>query len=465
MSKKFKKGIIKFIEDNPLEISHDAENENGEPNEEQKIIILQVVKTMKAYINAAENLLNDKYAHVKDLTPTYLVEPGKILVACCSEGVVIRYEHKSDKAQFIGGWFSGNLPQVASQLSQGLIQCYRDRNFNSTISTTGLGMTLFTENSSLGNREDVLNIKVGFDAVIEQPEQLPLPPQKPFRLLSVRNSLELGLMGELVPDEAREVRGKQFLTRTQIRLPVGWECIEIFPFFDIDLWKPEYAPIWAEIDILASFATRRIVEDRYQSLDPMASARNQYWELLQSFKDLLDSDPEREEILQVFLNDHPELLVPTYSRVFPKLRLGDHVTDFVFQKATGDYLLVEIERSTYQLFRNDGQQKAELTHAIDQLNDWKRYIEDNLRTVEHELDLEGISSNPEGIVVIGRSQALTSENKRKLTTMGNQNPKLKILTYDDVYENAKALVENLFGPIWNVPGGTQIYYLDSKTND
>ena len=29
---------------------------------------------------------------------------------------------------------------------------------------------------------------------------------------------------------------------------------------------------------------------------------------------------------------------------------------------------------------------------------------------------------------------------------------------DDVYENAKAVFENLLGPIWDTGGDTQIYY-------
>ena len=42
--------------------------------------------------------------------------------------------------------------------------------------------------------------------------------------------------------------------------------------------------------------------------------------------------------------------------------------------------------------------------------------------------------------------------------MENNSPKLKIMTYDDVYDNAKAAIENLLGPIWDEPGNTQIYY-------
>ena len=296
--------------------------------------------------------------------------------------------------------------------------------------------------------------------MVDRPESLPQPPQKPFCLLSVRNSFELELLGELLPIEASLGEGQRFLARSVIRLPVGWDCIEVFPFFDFEQWKPDYAPVWAENDLLAIVVAQQFREAQFQSLDPNAEARRQFDELLRSFKSLLDSDPQREEILQSFLSEHPVLLCPTHTKFWPKLPLGAQVTDFVFQEAARDYLLVELERSTHRLFGKNGHPLSQLNHAIDQVTDWRRYLEDNLSTVQRELDLLGISSNPKSLIVIGRSRSLNPENRRKLITIENGSPKLKIMTYDDVYENAKAVVENLLGPIWESVANTQIYYLN-----
>jgi len=158
------------------------------------------------------------------------------------------------------------------------------------------------------------------------------------------------------------------------------------------------------------------------------------------------------------LQRNPMLLCPSHVRVWPKLPLGASITDFVFQEANQDYLLVEIERSTLSLFRQDGHPTAELTHAQGQLVDWKRYLEDNLPTVQRELGLIGITPNPNGLLVIGRSSSLLPANRRKLQTMMNESPRLRIFTYDDVYERAKAVFENLLGPMWDAGGTTQIYY-------
>ena len=195
------------------------------------------------------------------------------------------------------------------------------------------------------------------------------------------------------------------------------------------------------------------------SLDPNASARKHFSSLLNQFKALLDSNPDREEVLQQFLKDNPALLCPVHTKMWPKLALGAKKTDFVFQEATSDYLLVELERSTLPLFVKSGDPSKELNHAQRQVLDWKRYIEDNLSTVQRELGLSGISVNPKSLIVIGRSNSLSSDHRRMLVTLENNSPKLKIMTYDDVHQSAKTVIENLLGPLWDSGGSTQIYYL------
>ena len=119
------------------------------------------------------------------------------------------------------------------------------------------------------------------------------PPHKPFCLCSVRNTLEIGLEGELVSRGEDLGDGQRFLTRTRFRLPVGWDCIEIYPFVDLDAWKPEYARAWAANDILAAVVTAQLRESHFESLDPNAAARKRYAALLNEFKNLLNSAPQQ----------------------------------------------------------------------------------------------------------------------------------------------------------------------------
>ncbi|PVX26334.1 MAG: hypothetical protein CW716_06270 [Candidatus Bathyarchaeum sp.] len=454
-----KKGQISFVGNKPMQIIDDADDGTSTLTQDQRNTIDIMGKVVREYREAAKSLLSKKYSHLMEFVPTYLADPGNIMIACCAGGAVIRFERKLESSKILSGWMSEDLPQVAAMLSQNLIQCHPSRQFTSTVDKTGTEIKLFAGNQDKNHDKELLSIRIGFDVVIERPEHIPRPPHKPFCLSSVRNMLEIGLVGEIVGEGEQFGKGQRFLTRSELRLPVGWECIEIYPYTDLDHWKPEYAPTWAENDILAAVVTRQIRESYFQSLDPHAAARKVYTDLLREFKTLLDSKPDREEVLQVFLRDHPALLCPTQTKMWPKLELGAKKTDFVFQDATSDYLLVELEKSTYDLFRKDGHSNAELNVARGQITDWKRYLEDNLRTVQYELGLTGISANPRGLIVIGRSHSLSHENRRKLRAMENEHPKLRVMTYDDVYDNAKAVIENLLGPIWDSIGNTQIYYL------
>lgn len=459
MSRDLKKGQLCLVGDNPMRLAERAEDETPPLTPDQERTISLLGEAVRAYRNAAKSLLTDKYSNLKEFAPEYLADPGNILVVSCPGGIVIRYEKKVESSKIFSAWMSEDLPQVAAMLSQNLIQCHPGRQFSSTVEKTGTEIKLFSVNAVTNQSTDHLSFRIGFDLVVERPGHIPMPPQKPFCLASVRNTLEFKLLGEVVPEGEQLGSGQRFLSRTNLRLPVGWECIEIYPDTVPDHWKPEYAPIWAESDILAAVVARQLQESHFQSLDPYAAARREYGALLREFKALLDSEPEKEEILQSFLRDHPGMLCPTQTKMWPKLALGAKKTDFVFRDATWDYLLVELEKSTHALFRQDGHPRDELNVARGQITDWKRYLEDNLRTVQEELGLSGISGNPRSLIVIGRSNTLSPASRRKLRVMENEQPKLRIMTYDDVYENAKAVIENLLGPILASGGTTQVYYL------
>jgi hypothetical protein len=281
---------------------------------------------------------------------------------------------------------------------------------------------------------------------------------RPVPYVSVTNEFDLELLGELFGDSKplQVGSGRRFLLTSRIKLNVGWEAFEVYPPFDSKLWQPTIASMWAELDLLAAAARHNIRDEHLRQIDPSAAARNRFALLLKQFSLLLDGP---EEPVQQFLKDHPELLSPTHTKVWPKLAMGARVTDFVFKEPPDDYLLVELEAPVRKLFREDGQPREELVHAIDQVTDWQRYLEDNLSTVQRELGLTGISAQPRSLTVIGRSADLTEMNRRKLVTMQNQTPKLRIMTYDDLIANAKSVVENLLGPLWETDGSAEVYYV------
>lgn len=453
---------IKFIPGRPMQITKKEQKLPEGVSDEQKTLVRAVVSTIKAYIEAAKKLLDGKLSNIRDYAPMHLRNAGMVYAFCCQDGIIIRYDAKTDgqELRVNAGLTDETLSDWAPKISESVVYCHYNRDFKSTIPQKGPEIRLYKVDSTTGQETTLINAKIRYNVIIERPiELLPPPPRKPYCLLSVRNDLEIGLEGELVPDGFTLGQGKRFVLRTPIRLPVGWECIEVFPFVDLAYWKPEFAATWAENDLLASVVAHKLREEKFNTLDPNAAARKKFSTLLAAYEQLLDLDPEMEEELQVFLKGNPVLLCPANVKMWPKLTLGDHKTDFVFQEALGDYLLVELKKSTDRLFLKNGDESRELRHALGQIVNWKRYLEDNLSTVQRELGLTGISPNPRSTIIIGRSQSLSAENKRRLTTIHNISPKTSILTYDDLLLSTKAIVENLLGPLWGELGNTEIYYL------
>ncbi len=461
MAKEFKQGKISFAGADPMVLSevpglHDLED----PTEEQKAVFDAVGNTVVAYMRAAKDLLEGKLTHLKGWAPPHLANPGNVLVACCSEGIVIRYETKSENPQrTIAGWMPYSLTETASMLSQKLLRIRRDPADSPPTGDFGTELRFFKTSAETGESTVLATARIVFETTLTSSGATSTAPSKPFCLLSIRNSLEVQLLGEIVPTDPTQRPRQPFLARSLLRLPVGWDCIEVFPGIATARWKPAYAPAWVETDILAAVVSHQFHEAQLNSLDPNTEARRRMAAILEEYKQLLDSEPQQEEVLQRFLTANPVLLCPAHIRVWPKLALGAHVTDFVFQEAAGDYLLVELEKSIEPLFIKSGHPSHQLTRARGQVQDWRRYLEDNLSTVQRELGLHGISPSPRCLIVIGRAKSLSQENRRKLMVIENEAPSLKVLTYDDVLENAKAVVENLLGPLWNVQGNTHIYYL------
>lgn len=452
---------LSIIPGKPFEIEEVADPEAtdlsfGSPPSE---LSEQVAATIKEYLKSSQKLLEGELSHLRTFAPEYLADPGKTLVLHCEDGVVVRYDIPADGLEVYAASFPKLLKEVVPLISEQVIHCYADAESAKEAKPNGPTITLSKRAAGSTTSDQVLRLQVAFKATINpQNADNSSPPSKPQNFFSVRNSIELHLFGEQLLENSDE-QGRQFMIRAPLTLPVGWRAIEAFPYPDESRFKPEFGRDWASRDILAAVVTKQAEHTKWQTLDPMSAARRQFGQLFMEYQALLESQPDREEVLQLYLREHPEILAPTQIQMWPKKKIGPHQTDFVFRTATNEFILVELERPDLPLFVQSGQPSHYLTHAQTQILDWKRYIEDNLDTVQRELGLMGISSNPNGLIVMGRLSSPTDDNRRMLTTIANQWPKLRIVTYDDILSEAKAVVENLLGPIWFESGGTEVHYI------
>ncbi|MEZ4918456.1 MAG: DUF4263 domain-containing protein [Saprospiraceae bacterium] len=159
---------------------------------------------------------------------------------------------------------------------------------------------------------------------------------------------------------------------------------------------------------------------------------------------LLKSSVRNENALQTCITENPILFGLEYKRVIPKHQLGsDYELDYALEKHSGHFDIVEIESSTLSLFNKRGDPSNHLIHAEQQVLDWFEWVDRHYGYSREKL--ENFYS-PTGYIVIGRGDKLNSQQNNKILRRNKMfNGKVNILTYDDLLEKAKKIMEILKG--------------------
>lgn len=108
---------------------------------------------------------------------------------------------------------------------------------------------------------------------------------------------------------------------------------------------------------------------------------------------LLDDKTRKEQDYQLFLREHAGFFFPRKSDisgdqlVLEKISLGsDYITDFVNingNRSYGfEYTFIEIESPHDEIYTGSGKQTSDLSGALEQVRDWKRWIAANTDTAK-----------------------------------------------------------------------------------
>ena len=128
--------------------------------------------------------------------------------------------------------------------------------------------------------------------------------------------------------------------------------------------------------------------------------------LFDTFEHLLDSDP-KEETIQKFIEQNPIILreYPAVRIIFKPPILTKHRADFGILTPQKELIPVEIEHTRTRLLRKNGGEASELSHAIDQVEDWLRTADDHRAAFLSELFIEPDQvSMVRGVVIAGRDR-------------------------------------------------------------
>ena len=161
-----------------------------------------------------------------------------------------------------------------------------------------------------------------------------------------------------------------------------------------------------------------------------------------SLSSLLQTPNVNEKRLHDFIRNNAVALDPTLIEIRSEVRLGDQYRiDLLlnYNFADKQVLLIELERSDHKLFTKAGRLTAKTTHALQQVEDWLRFWRENPNNIPLRCDQ---TITPEGAVVIGRSSVLSPAQKERLLHL-NQNRHVKVLTYDDLLDRIKNMIDLL----------------------
>jgi Domain of unknown function (DUF4263) len=437
----------------------------GTTAEHQRFLTLQSRSRIKAgyekYLCRLQELTRLQVPEtLRKSLPPHFHSFARAFIAITEDGIAIRFEPLKDATQneVIVTSFRMKLAHLLPLLSVGLVQVSQDGQIEPppeglTPPTISLGVYKPTgeQVNALVNGAEFLmtfNMPSAKTAIGSSAACPPIP--------QIRNLFEIGLEGlELYDQSKTDGGGRNFYIRSKFSFPLFWTSIAAYPWADYKEWRKADFTNWAErhfYEIAFGVASQ---EYSWANQTSQSKLREYYKTTLEKLDLLLANQDSQEEDFQKLLSMHPELLVPGYKKVLPKLAFGAHITDFVIEDATGNYLLVELESPIQPLFVKTGHPSSKLTHAKGQVDDWIRYIQDNKSTVERELGLHGISAQPSALVVIGRSALLSEQHRRKLQV---DSSKTEVLTYDDLRARFVKTIENLIGILSHVGQNYEVAY-------
>lgn len=166
-------------------------------------------------------------------------------------------------------------------------------------------------------------------------------------------------------------------------------------------------------------------------------------ELCDQFASLIEQKLD-EGSYQDFLERNPAILDPLAASIIPQQRLGSEFKcDFVIKRLDDEYVVVEIEKPQDVPFANKKNPKpsTHLSRPLGQILSWLSWLEDHREYAN--AHFPGIHS-PQGLIVVGRKNALTNVQLRMLKALNdNLSPRIRIQTYDDILENARNIARNL----------------------
>jgi hypothetical protein len=233
----------------------------------------------------------------------------------------------------------------------------------------------------------------------------------------------------------------------ELLLQHTWTCVTI-------LWQPDALQLSgerggqaAELDVrdLKKTIQMGLTADSFLFPERSTAVSEMLERRCDELEKIINAEDVKEAKVQEFFErgSNRFLLHPYAKEIFPRRSLGKYVPDFICEQARGDYHFIEIEDPKKPIYQEKGEEQAShLTHAIHQVEDWLRYVDDNRDTVQREDGLKEIYK-PTGEVIAGRDAHLGETAKRRFDFKRGEPGKVTVRTYDMLLSDCRTYVATL----------------------
>ena len=185
-----------------------------------------------------------------------------------------------------------------------------------------------------------------------------------------------------------------------------------------------------------------------------------YWDdinenQLKAFSEKLNT-AKKEQDFQSFFEENLIFLIQFLGGgqgrwVIPQQSFGsEYVTDFLIADRDSlgfNWIAVELESPNKKSYTKNGRPTCELTHAMQQIRDWREWLQENLNYAKKEKEENGlglveITPDLPGLIIIGRRDEESQKYRIKRRNLGKES-NIEIHTYDWLYDRAKERLEAL----------------------
>jgi hypothetical protein len=166
---------------------------------------------------------------------------------------------------------------------------------------------------------------------------------------------------------------------------------------------------------------------------------------LAEYKKLIDNKSTTESEMQSFFENNWALLEINARRILPKFDMGgENIPDFIIETSDFRYVIVEIEGPNEEIYTAETPPRPsrKLREADSQTKTYLSYALNNILFLRQKLPfLSG--EKIRGLIVIGRSDTLSPEQKKRLDQDRGFSKDIDIVTYDELFESLRIFLENL----------------------